>query len=174
MKNLRFKNTGVTLTEVMATMTIIGLITSTAVPMFGDMIENSRVTAAAEGLYAELQLARSEAIKSNSNKHLSVTNGTAWCYGVDVNAACNCDPTATTAVCPTKSSSITGVSLTSNTPVQDGIYLAPNGGVFDNTNTAVNGLITFSGENGKSISVILKSLGQVSLCSSSVSGYQSC
>ena len=57
------KNSGFTLIELMFTIVVLAVLLGIGVPNFRDFIRNSRMTAAANDLLADLNLARSEAVK---------------------------------------------------------------------------------------------------------------
>lgn len=165
------KNRGFSLIELMVTISVIGIAASTAVPMFGDFIENSRLRGAAEHVHSDLQYSRSEAIKSNSALHLSVTSSaTAWCYGFATTANCNCSNNT----CDRNTAQMKGVDFTNNSAVQNGLYISPNGAVYNTSNVPSSGEITLTMDDSKSISIRISRLGHTSICSSSVPGYTAC
>lgn len=67
---------GLTLIELMVGIGIASILMVASAPMFGDMIANSRLREAGNGLLAEALFAQSEAIKLNTTVRLS-TNGEA-------------------------------------------------------------------------------------------------
>lgn len=73
---------GVTLTEVMIVIAIIGILAGIAVPSYQDMIERNRLKQAIESLADDLKYARTEAIKLSANTTLNVTAG--WSYNITV------------------------------------------------------------------------------------------
>lgn len=59
------KQRGVSLIELMVAIVIIGLLTSLAIPSYQGWIQNQQIRAAAESILNGMQMARSEAVKSN-------------------------------------------------------------------------------------------------------------
>lgn len=168
------KINGFSLIDVMVSIAVIGIATSTAVPMFGDYIENNRLRSVAEGAYGSVQLSRSEAIKSNSNIHMSVSDGTAWCYGFNNTAGCDCSSTGNSCSINTTKSNGISLSFGTDTAVKNGIYFSPNGAVFKNANNnSTSGKIIFNSDS-KSASVLISRLGHISICSSTIPGYSAC
>lgn len=91
------KNKGITLIEVIISLTIIAIITTTAVPSIRNMLLNSRISSNSMEFSNAIFLARSEAIKrSRSVAVCQSTNGTScsgnynwasgWLVWVDTNA----------------------------------------------------------------------------------------
>jgi type IV fimbrial biogenesis protein FimT len=60
---MKATHTGFTLVELMITIFLVGILLGIGVPNFRDFIRNSRITTAANDLLADLNLARSEAVK---------------------------------------------------------------------------------------------------------------
>lgn len=72
---------GVSLLEMMIVVVIVGVIASIAAPNFQTMIQNSRMTTAAESLRDAVMLGRTEAIRRGSQVTLSGTGSPAWTQG---------------------------------------------------------------------------------------------
>lgn len=82
---------GFTLTELVVTVVILGIISAIAMPSYRALVVNSEIRATAESIRTGLQLARAEAVKRNSNVRFTLA-GRAWTVGC-VPATANC-PTA--------------------------------------------------------------------------------
>jgi len=81
---------GFTLTELMITVAIIGILASIAVPSFQDMIERNRLKEAVEGLKSDLMWMRTETIKRSCNLRVTFTPAT-WNYTIfRADGECGC------------------------------------------------------------------------------------
>lgn len=74
------KDHGFTLIELMITVLIIGILTTTALPAFRGFIANQRIKSASFDTMAMMVLARSEAIKRNAQINATPT-GSNWANG---------------------------------------------------------------------------------------------
>jgi type IV fimbrial biogenesis protein FimT len=83
------KQIGVTLTELLITVSVIGIMAALAAPAFTDFIRNERIVAEANEMVAAFYLARTEAIKRNSRVTV--------CKSSNPDAA---DPTCNTSATP--------------------------------------------------------------------------
>ncbi|PKM36571.1 MAG: hypothetical protein CVV06_10375 [Gammaproteobacteria bacterium HGW-Gammaproteobacteria-10] len=96
---IKKNETGFTAVELLITITIAGIIATLAIPSYQDMLERNRLKQALESLKADLQLARTEALKRHQPIVVSRTSGIqgAWCYGLAIRtpakANCNCEQT---------------------------------------------------------------------------------
>ena len=99
-RKTKFDQGGFTFLEAAASVVILGVLMTLAVPSFKEMAERNKLKGATEHLRANLQLARSEAIKANKQVVLAMKDGESqWCYGfTDVDAdsddntdECNCE-----------------------------------------------------------------------------------
>lgn len=77
------KQSGVSLTELMVTLAVLGILIGLAVPSFSQLIARNRLTASANEFVSAIQLARMEAIRRNGRVVMCPsTNGTT-CSGSD-------------------------------------------------------------------------------------------
>lgn len=65
---------GFTLVELLIALTIVGILLATGIPSMTTWIANSRIRAAAESIANGMQLARSEAIRRNTNIEFRLTD----------------------------------------------------------------------------------------------------
>ncbi len=85
------KMRGLTLMELMVTVAIMAILIVLVVPSFNSFLARGRLTGAAEALAQDLQLARSEAMRRNTEVRFSFSPGGTWCYGsVAAGTACTC------------------------------------------------------------------------------------
>jgi len=167
-KSLKIDQSGVTLIELLITVAVLGILISLAVPSFTSTIERRRLEGAAEELYSYLQFARSESIKRATDVRVYFTNtaGADWCYGLKVNATCDCTETDST---QSDYCEIDGVKKIVNQDDHQGITIngssQPFSGwfAFDNRRgTAESGGVTFI--NSYEIRVAVSTLGRIRVC----------
>jgi type IV fimbrial biogenesis protein FimT len=165
---------GVTLTEVMVVVAIIGILAAMAVPSFNEQMKQQRVEGAAESLVAALQNTKAEAIKRNASVRLVFTPATintdlsTWCYGMVIipnsTPSTTCDCTVANS-CLTgsvvQSSEFTGITVNFNT--SSSRVFSPLRG------TATSGTIRFSDGNNKTLGVTTTSLGRIRICKDATS-----
>lgn len=75
---------GFTLVEMLATVSIMAILMSVAVPGMRDLLESQRLRSAAFDLIADLSLARNEALKRGANVTVLPQSGTDWTTGWQV------------------------------------------------------------------------------------------
>jgi prepilin-type N-terminal cleavage/methylation domain-containing protein len=82
---------GVTITEVVVTVAIIGIIAAIAIPSYQDYIARERLVGAAQAIYSQAVLARRQAVSNNDTRYFFVSDDAGdWCaYASNVsNATC--------------------------------------------------------------------------------------
>jgi type IV fimbrial biogenesis protein FimT len=165
---------GFTVLELIITILVLVILVTVGIPTFTALLERHRLKGAVETLYAELQLARSVAIRQNRPCYVDFNLGTDWCYGLDDTAACDC---AIAGDCQVdgiekvvRSTEYRGITLPSTTFAGDGTgFNARNG-------TALGaGEALFQGPQGITAKVVLSGLGRARICSGeTILGYPSC
>jgi len=103
---------GFTLTELMITVAIIGILASIAVPSFQDMIERNRLKEAVEGLKSDLMWMRTETIKRSCNLQVSFTPGTGSYSIFRTAGTCDCPAGVNCVDKAVDGSTYTGVTMT--------------------------------------------------------------
>lgn len=178
------KQRAFTLLELLITVAVLAIIASFAVPSMRSAAEKRRITGAAEEIYSQLQLARSEAIARSQPVFMNIDDGADWAIGISSDATC--DPSDNVPAC-------TLPDAANNNPVtrrftfndhQDvSIAASANQIIFRSqrgTATGANIDITSTGDMGYVMSVVIGPLGQISMCSPNadvskyVSGYRPC
>lgn len=156
---------GLTLIEFMVTVAIMAILIVLVVPSFNTFLARGRLTGAAEALAQDLQLARSEALRSNAEVTLSFSPGNTWCYGsVVAAAACDCTAPNACALRRVDNTGYAGVTMAAPT-------FTGNATTFDARQGLANaGRVEFTHPNAGNpgpaeLRVSLGIGGQVSICS---------
>jgi type IV fimbrial biogenesis protein FimT len=86
------KQRGVTLVELMITITVLGVALAIAIPSYTNVRNKRAVTNAAEQVSALLSTARSEAVRRNTTVTVTLNRTfTSWCAGMADNTTATCD-----------------------------------------------------------------------------------
>lgn len=169
---------GVTLTELLVTIAIIGILASIAIPSYRDNIERSRLKQAVEALKSDMQFARAEAIKRSVNVHVSRLPAAAgaWCYGLRAGGDCDCTEIVQTAINFCDIKIVSGVNF-SNSINMDSSSAANNNEFDFRRGTTDAGGVTFSTENYQA-KVDFSEAGRIIICTPSgaegLPGYPDC
>lgn len=172
-----YRQSGVTLIELMTTVTVLAILVALAVPAMGDFVEKRRLIGAAEEIYNQLQFARSEAIKQSTDIFVNVNTGT-WCVGINDGAACDCSG----GDCNIPIGGVDVMKVVNGNDFQNiAIATTLADFRFDNVRGTVPGggpTVTVTSPRGWEIRVITSTLGRVRMCSpagaNNVAGYPTC
>ena len=162
---------GITLIEVLVGLILLVVAGLLAVPSFTDYLERQRLKAAAEGLAASLNLARSEALAQQQFMYVQLAGqgSERWCYAVAKEAKCDCFSTACEALQRSDATRQTGVVLGGSSRSMFR-FNWKNGSA-----TGANGTASFVGQKtGQQLCVVLSNLGRVRIVTSKnkpVAGY---
>jgi len=182
---------GFTLVEFLVAMSVLAIVSVTALPSFEDFRARQRLRSAADNLYTDLQYARSEAVQRNARLTVSFATGGGWCYGiVEGTDACDCTETDPDAgdYCAIKRAhnipadgvreDFPGVSVSSASFDGSASYrIDPRRGqVLDAAGDPVEGSILLAGAASRSVRADVNAIGRVRLCSpdGTVTGYPTC
>jgi len=155
---------GITLTEVLIVIAIVGVLAGLAVPSYRDTLEKNRLKQVLESFKSDMQLARTRAIKRSENVIVSRITGNdgAWCYGLarkNPSSKTNCDCTDTDS---TPDCDIKYVSGSDFGPTD--MYSGSANSTFDfRRGTIGNNGVTFNTDN-YAARVVFSQLGRVSIC----------
>lgn len=156
----------------MITLALVALLATLVVSWLYNLISSNSIKSTAESLYGNIELLRSEAVKSNKNLTLVWKTGTNWCYGMTDKATCDCskanDCTIDTAETVTKPAgtliALTATGFPANQVQFDGVR-----GIASSSGTLI-----FS-RNEYSASIAVSKLGRLSLCGANLGGgYATC
>lgn len=170
------KQKGLTLTETLVGLIIIGILVALITPSIQIYYQQNRLKGAAENLYDNITLARTTAIEKATTAKITITTGAAWCYGMSSGAiACACGSAGSASNCDlgiVSAADYPGTTLATTLSGATTTFNAARG-VPNNTGT-----VTFSTTSGgsQSVQLTLNALGFSSLCSPSgtVGGYAGC
>ena len=170
---------GFTLLELLITITVLALIMTFGIPNLTGFFEKQRVTGAAQAFLSDIQYARAESIKQNTDVIIQV-NEAQWCYGLDdtpVASPCGCAG-ASAASCTINgnqyavtSDRFPDVVMTENISTTDNII------TFDPARGTLSPAATVNFSSGSSaVSVIWSTVGRARICATSGSswGYDEC
>jgi type IV fimbrial biogenesis protein FimT len=179
------KTQGFTFIELMTAVAVLSVLVATGLPSFAGYLEKNRLKSAAETLAADMHYARSEAILrgAGANVNLSFTtdSGTAWCYGMTIDASCDCTVTdiTDTDACVIPTAGIDVLKVVNSTDFQTDVsmtsvtFTGSTAGFSSTRNLGASGAVSLQA-TGRQIDVSLTSLGRVRVCSDSDLGYESC
>jgi len=171
------RNAGFTLLESLIVLSIFITLAAIASSAYHNFISNQRLETAANQIYADLKLARSEAIKQNKTLFVSFVSGaTQWCYGINENTTCDCTENGACLVKGvernTSASEFEGIQLQSANFAGGGSSTAfGHKRGFAVGNGVKNGTIWLKARNGAQVAIIISRVGRIRFCSIDLTGY---
>lgn len=82
---------GITITEVLVTVAIIGILAAIAIPSYQDYIARERLVGAAQAIYGQAVLARRQAVSNNDTRYFFVSDDSGdWCAYVSSVSSATC------------------------------------------------------------------------------------
>jgi type IV fimbrial biogenesis protein FimT len=167
---------GFTLLECMLALAVAAIVVSLSVPGFGAARARRHVEGAAAQVQTDMELARSEAVRTRRAIHLRFNNAGGNCYLLYTGPLNSCSCTAAG-----HSSCITGSQpLRTQTLDREGVQLQSNVNTmtFDPVQGTVTptGTVRLEGRENLSLRVIVSLLGRIRTCTPSVGmpGYKRC
>ncbi len=149
---------GLTLLELMLALGIVAVLTTLALPSFGNIVARHRLKAAAENLSMDLAELRFEAARRSQALHVNFSTGTDWCYALATVSGCDCKVEQSCQIKTVRARNHPGVQLVAG---QDLLFQAQTGvglaGAFGIGSGAV-----LQGADGAQVRVGLTPLGRPS------------
>lgn len=173
---------GFTLVEFLVAMTVLAIVSVTALPSFEDFRARQRLRSAADNLYTDLQYARSESVQRNAVVSVDFVTGAAWCYGIHLGAGgCDCATANSCNIKAVSGADYRGVQMSSadfvGSDTETAYQIDPRRGQsVDAANTPVTGAVLLANQNSQSVRADVNAIGRVRLCSpgGTVPGYPTC
>ncbi|WP_425485084.1 GspH/FimT family pseudopilin [Allochromatium humboldtianum] len=166
---------GVTLIELMVSLSVLAILATIAIPSYTGFMDRYRLEGAIQGLYADLQFARSESVKCNRRVRVTFTTGSTWSYTISRIGSCTNSSDSTTVtdlktvgVASFPATQIASTTLTSNT-----LFFEPrfgnveHGGSTSGTTLSGEAQVNFQSGQGKQARVLVNLIGRVRYCSPS-------
>jgi prepilin-type N-terminal cleavage/methylation domain-containing protein len=167
---------GFTLLELLITITVLAIIMAFGVPNLTGFFEKQRVTGAAQSFMSDVQYARAESIKQNTDVVIQL-DATQWCYALDDT------PVASPCLCA-------GASSAANCTINGNTYVVTSDRFPDVSMTENVTTLTFDPARGTmtpagsvafssgpySVRVIMSTIGRARICATAGSswGYDEC
>ena len=160
---------GFTLVEVLIAVLVLATVTSLAAPSFLSMLDSYRLEGAVQALHADLQFARSEAVKRNQHVRITFTSGDSWSYTVAaLDNAGNATQIKTATATDHPGTSMLGVSFGGGTAL---LFQPERGNLTDNGHVALTDRVVLNSVRGKQACVHFNLTGHSALCSPAGTGH---
>lgn len=165
---------GFTLIELVLTLAVAALLAVAAAPPALDLLDRQRLRGAAENIYSDLLLARSESLRLNAPVSVTFrsdpTDGR-WCYAMSDAGPCDClgGHDCRVSGAPARratNADFNRVRLSTNLKLGTATFHPARGTVNAGTVTLAAG--------ARSVDVIMSTLGRVRLCSDQLGAYPPC
>ncbi len=171
------KNAGFTLLETLITLSILMILASSVLSSYSHNLANQRLENAANQIYTDLKIAKSEAMKQSKNIFVSFQRkDDTWCYGINENTQCDCNKknncTLNSIENVTFGDEFEGITLQKARFAGGGSSTAfdPKRG-FAIGKGVKNGTIWLQSKNNSQIAIIINRIGRVRFCSKDLAGY---
>lgn len=161
---------GLNLIELIVALAIVIILTLAAVPSFISLFQEYHLSTTTENLYYVLQYARSQAIETNQTVYVNFHTGDSWCYGVNAGSTCNCTVANNCGLGTYSAPQSQVLTLSLSGIMGNNISFEGSHGATYSTST-----VTFTLYGGtNAIGIDISQLGNMQMCSSTISGYPAC
>ena len=158
---------GFTFIELILVIAILGIVMSLALPSINEMSNRARLKSIAETMTQDIQLARSEAVLTNSDVVVSIVEGASWCYGIDA-AACDCNTAGDCATKEIRSTEFSGLIMDTDGTDVSTLTFSPTG------ITTGNGSSIMFDKNGMRALLEINPIGHIKACSNDIPSFDNC
>jgi len=175
---------GFTLIELLIAVAILGILVAIAAPSMFSILEGRKLKGAAENFQVDLMFIKTEAIKRNTPVRIyykfDSVDTSKWCYGMKVNAACDCFQTDSSQADYCEIDSVKKVvnqaDYGNNVLIKnDDVNFSSDLVSFTPLRGQANpGYVEFALADGRSIRTTVNARGRATICSDSGMGFEGC